>query len=131
MSHDEDYPRIPTLETALAYEAIYGRPLRDLFAGLDEQIKREVSSRANILSHRKCETPVSLVISRGQKHELAVTLAKILPVELATRLPRKRRFYDSEDGRMDMFEAVAVAFAFRRISRSKQFKSWAPPQFRL
>ena len=57
VSHDEDYSRIPTLEVALAYEAIYGTPIRDLFAGLYEQIAREVSSRAKILSHRKCGTP--------------------------------------------------------------------------
>jgi len=57
VSHDEDYSRIPTLETALAYEAIYGTPVRELFAGLYEQVAQEVSSRVKILSHRKCETP--------------------------------------------------------------------------
>ena len=57
VSHDEDYSRIPTLETALAYEVIYGTAVRELFAGLYEQTAREVSSRAKILSHRKCETP--------------------------------------------------------------------------
>ena len=49
---------------------------------------------------------------QGTKHEMAETLAKIFPVELATKLPRKRRAYDSEDGRMDIFEAVALAVVF-------------------
>ena len=48
VSRDENYSRIPTLETALAYEAIYGKPVRELFAGLYEQIAPEVSSRAKI-----------------------------------------------------------------------------------
>ena len=57
VSRDENYSRIPTLETALAYEAMYGKPIRELFAGLYEQIARDVSSRAKILSYRKKETP--------------------------------------------------------------------------
>ena len=57
VSRDENYSRIPTLETALAYEAIYGKPIRELFAGLYEQIAQDVSSRAKILSYRKHEPP--------------------------------------------------------------------------
>jgi len=57
VSRDENYSRVPTLETALAYEAIYGKPVRELFAGLYEQIAQEVSSRAKILSYRKKEPP--------------------------------------------------------------------------
>jgi transcriptional regulator with XRE-family HTH domain len=57
VSRDENYSRIPTLETALAYEAIYGKPVRELFAGLYEQIVGEVSARGKILSYRKSETP--------------------------------------------------------------------------
>ena len=57
VSRDETYSRIPTLETALAYEAMYGKPIRELFAGLYEQIAQEVFSRAKILSYRKSEAP--------------------------------------------------------------------------
>jgi len=57
VSRDENHVRIPTLETALAYEAIFGKPVRELFAGLYEQIAPEVSSRAKILSYRKNGTP--------------------------------------------------------------------------
>lgn len=53
VSRDENQARIPTLETALAYEAIYGIPIRELFAGLYDDIARDVSSRAKILSYRK------------------------------------------------------------------------------
>ena len=57
VSRDENYSRTPTLETALAYEAIYGKPVRELFAGLYEQIARDVSSRAKLLSYRKHDPP--------------------------------------------------------------------------
>src|ERR1700733_11203080 len=57
VSRDENYLRTPTLETALAYEAIYGKPIRELFAGLYEQIAEDVSARAKILSYRKHGTP--------------------------------------------------------------------------
>ena len=53
--------------------------------------------------------------SNGTKHEMAETLVNIFPDELATKLPRKRRAYDSEEVRMDMFDAVALALAFRMI----------------
>lgn len=57
VSRDENNLRIPTLEFALAYEAIYGKPIRELFAGLYERIAPEVSARAKLLSYRKHETP--------------------------------------------------------------------------
>lgn len=50
---DEKFAREPTLRSALAYEAIYGRPVRELFAGLYEQVEREVAERAKILAYRK------------------------------------------------------------------------------
>jgi transcriptional regulator with XRE-family HTH domain len=53
VSRDENHARIPALETALAYEVIYGKPIRELFAGLYDEIARDVSSRAKILSYRK------------------------------------------------------------------------------
>jgi hypothetical protein len=57
VSRDESYSRVPTLEFALAYEAIYGKPVRELFAGLYEQIAHDVSSRAKLLSYRKHDPP--------------------------------------------------------------------------
>jgi transcriptional regulator with XRE-family HTH domain len=57
VSRDENYSRVPTLEFALAYEAIYGKPVRELFAGLYDEIAHEVSSRAKTLSYRNNGTP--------------------------------------------------------------------------
>ena len=53
VSRDENHAREPSLQAALAYEVIYGIPVRDLFAGLYEQVERQVSERAKILRHRK------------------------------------------------------------------------------
>jgi Holliday junction resolvasome RuvABC endonuclease subunit len=46
------------------------------------------------------------------KHELAALLAKRFPDELASRLPPKRKLWTSEDARMDIFDAVALAAVF-------------------
>ena len=50
---DENFAREPSLQDALAYEVIYGRPVRELFAGRYQQAQQEVATRAKILSFRK------------------------------------------------------------------------------
>ena len=54
---DENFVREPSLQDAFAYEAIYGRPVRELFAGLYQQAKQEVATRAKILNFRKARKP--------------------------------------------------------------------------
>jgi transcriptional regulator with XRE-family HTH domain len=54
---DENLARTPSLQMALAYEAIYGQPVRELFAGLYEQIEKEVAERAKFLTYRKERKP--------------------------------------------------------------------------
>ena len=49
---------------------------------------------------------------KGTKHEMAELLARKYPVELAGKLPPKRRPWENEDGRMDMFDAVGLAAVF-------------------
>ena len=48
---------------------------------------------------------------RGTKHAVAEILAKRFPEELGSRLPPKRRPWMSEDYRMVIFDAVALAVA--------------------
>ena len=50
---DESFARKPSLQDALAYEAIYGRPVRELFAGLYQQAEQDVAAHARILNFRK------------------------------------------------------------------------------
>jgi len=56
-SRDESFGREPSLRNAIAYELIYGRPLRELFAGLYEETEAELAKRAKILGLRKFATP--------------------------------------------------------------------------
>ena len=57
VSRDENSAREPSLQAALAYEAIYGKPVRELFAGLYERIEQDVAQRARILTFRKNVKP--------------------------------------------------------------------------
>ena len=54
---DEKFTREPSLQDALAYEAIYDRPVRELFAGLYQQAEREVAARAKLLNFRQVRKP--------------------------------------------------------------------------
>lgn len=59
--------------------------------------------------------------AKGTKHEMAETLAEKYPAELAMKLPPKRRAWENEDGRMDMFDAVGLAVVVK--CRSAVIKS--------
>ena len=71
VSRHEAFRRKPSLNTALRYEAIYGKPVRELFAGDYQKVEAEVKTRAQELSPR-----ISLLGLRGlRKGEV---LARIL-----------------------------------------------------
>lgn len=51
---------------------------------------------------------------KATKHQLACWLAEKFPNELADRLPPKRKPWQGEDGRIKIFEAVALALACQK-----------------
>jgi transcriptional regulator with XRE-family HTH domain len=53
---NERFVREPSLETALAYEAIYKRSVSELFPGLYRKVEQEVAERAKILISKKNPT---------------------------------------------------------------------------
>jgi transcriptional regulator with XRE-family HTH domain len=53
VSRDESFDREPGLRAALAYEVMYGKPVRELFAGLYEEVEQDVARRAKLLTFRK------------------------------------------------------------------------------
>jgi len=53
ISRYERFARVPSLETALALEAIFKRSVSELFDGMYQRLERDVIKRAKILSHRK------------------------------------------------------------------------------
>ena len=50
---------------------------------------------------------------QGTKHEMAESLAARFPDELASRLPPKRKPWESEDARMDVFDAVGLVMVWK------------------
>jgi transcriptional regulator with XRE-family HTH domain len=54
---DENFAREPSLQDALAYEVIYGRPVRELFAGRYQQAEQDVAAHAKILKFHKLRKP--------------------------------------------------------------------------
>ena len=75
VSRDESFDREPGLRAALAYEAIYGKPVRELFAGLYEEMEQDVAKRAKLLSYRKREL-------HSKRHESLINLASKVTVQL-------------------------------------------------
>jgi len=49
----ERFARLPGLETALACQAIFGRPVSDLFPGLFKEIEAKVCARARKMIAKK------------------------------------------------------------------------------
>jgi hypothetical protein len=86
--------------------------LHQQVVGLAEQHKCQVE----LISGKKLRR-LLLDDERGTKYEMAETLAKQFPNELAGKLPPKRRPWENEDGRMDMFDAVGLAAVFRISKR--------------
>ncbi len=60
----ERFVREPSLAIALAYEAIYQRPVRELFAGLYQEIEKGIATRAQTASDRTCLKKTSLHSAR-------------------------------------------------------------------
>ena len=64
VSRFERNVRLPTLKIALAYEVIFGIPVRELFGGVFEEIEREVLKRAEILTQKLQEAKSDVLTAR-------------------------------------------------------------------
>ena len=53
VSRYEHFVRVPSLETALAFEAIFQKPAHELFGGLYQHVEAEVATRAKALAQRE------------------------------------------------------------------------------
>jgi len=82
---------------------------------LNRQIKRLAEKqkiKVKLISKKQLRS-LLLGNPRGTKQEMAEKLAAQFPDELASRLPPKRKPWKSEDSRMDIFDAMALAVVFR------------------
>ena len=68
VSRDESFDREPGLRAALAYEVIYGKPVRELFAGLYEEMEQDVAKRSKLLTYRKKRL-------HSKRHETLINIA--------------------------------------------------------
>ncbi len=77
VSRYERFGRKPSLETALAYEVVFGVPGRDLFAGIFQKVEEKTKKRAQSLAQR-------LKVARPDR----ITLEKIRILEAIVSGPR-------------------------------------------
>lgn len=66
ISRHERYLREPCLRTALAYEALFQVPMRELFAGIYEEVAAEVEGRARQLAERLARRDRATAVPPGQ-----------------------------------------------------------------
>ena len=67
ISHYEVFRKMPSLETALAYEVIFGASVRELFGGMFEKANQDVIRRANLLTRALQEGKASRATARKLK----------------------------------------------------------------
>jgi transcriptional regulator with XRE-family HTH domain len=71
----EQFDRVPSLETALAFEAMFKRSVSELFPGLYQKIEQEVATRAKALVEKTGRGKANQRIAR--KREVLSDLASL------------------------------------------------------
>jgi hypothetical protein len=74
--------------------------------------------KTRLISQQAVRFALSLA-PEATKHEIATRLANHFPEELGSRLPPKRKAWMSEDYRMNIFDAVALATAYFRATQRR------------
>jgi Holliday junction resolvasome RuvABC endonuclease subunit len=72
--------------------------------------------RVELFSHEQVKQ-VFFSTGKGTKHAIAEMIANRFSEELGFLLPPKRKLYTSEDARMAIFDAAALALTFRLWNR--------------
>jgi hypothetical protein len=109
------HPAVLVLEDAAAKGSRRSRRIRDLTKKI---IARAANRRIKIaLFSRDKVMRAFFEDGMGSKHTIARILAMRFPEELGHRLPPKRKPWASEDYRMGIFDAVALAFAKECLRR--------------
>ncbi len=104
-------PTVLVLEDAAAPGSRRAKRIRTLSARIVTLAKRH-HVKVRLLTRAQVRR-VFFADEQGTKHKLATLLAERFPEELGSRLPPKRKPWMSQDSRMDMFDAVALALALR------------------
>ena len=73
VSRYERLARRPSLETAFAYEAVFGVPARELFAGVFEKVEEQIKKRARVLAGKLNATQLDRTVRRKLDRLKAMT----------------------------------------------------------
>jgi len=73
ISRFERFTRKPDLQTALAYQLIFGTPAEVIFPGIYQNVERQIINRAHLLSRKLCKTQHNPVVDYKLKvlHSIA------------------------------------------------------------
>ena len=52
VSRYETFRRMPNLETALAFQALFGVPVAEMFAGIYQEVEKKTAKQATILQQK-------------------------------------------------------------------------------
>jgi len=69
VSRHERFARVPNLQTAMAFEVIYGVPIKELFAGIFQKVEKQTVRRVRFLACR---------LGKNHSGRLSVIKLKIL-----------------------------------------------------
>jgi transcriptional regulator with XRE-family HTH domain len=69
VSRYERFARVPNLQTAMAFEVVYGVPIKELFAGIFQKVESQTLRRARLLASR---------LNKNDSSRLKVVRLKIL-----------------------------------------------------
>ena len=64
VSRYENFTRNPSLEKAFAYEAVFGTPLRELFAGIFQKVEEKTKRRAQVFARKLGEAKQDRMTAR-------------------------------------------------------------------
>ena len=107
-------PGVLVLENASAKNSLRSPRIRRLCRQIS---KLAATHKVNIkLFSREQVMKAFFANGQGTKYALAEIVAKRFSDELSQTLPPKRKLGDSEDSRMSIFDAVAMAVVFRMKS---------------
>jgi Holliday junction resolvasome RuvABC endonuclease subunit len=104
-------PRVLVLEDTSAKGSRRAPRIRDLSTNI---IALAARHRVTVkLFSRKTINKVFFADGKGTKHAIAKIVGERFSEEIGGRVPAKRRPWESEVRRMDFFDAVALALAYR------------------
>lgn len=103
-------PDVLVLQDYWDEESTRGERIKQLGGELIELAKREAVA-TQLISRQRLYSAL-LGRTKANKYETAKLLATKFPDELASSLPANRTFWKSEDARIAVFEAVALAAAW-------------------